>query len=1056
MADEWVDVPDNIQASNDEWVDVPEEVNVQNNGEITNPTAKSWNLFPTTVGMVKNPTPFSALLPIAPIADAARDIGILGKTIIQQPLADKSMDFGTRLRHNLASTQSLGTEVANNYIPALAEEALSRGEDPNITANKLALVHGVLSNAVDIGGFFGTDGKQGVEQLVRGGSNIFNKIKGTRSPDLSNIINEMKPNVSAVDESPMYQQWLEKNAQPIESSPLLNIPKEVNKPTLAEDVKTVLTGLNTKGSTSGGRFTPEGKAAIERFNKEHLPAILADVKATGRTIEESIKTLYPDLTPDKIAVVAAQAKIGNFNLKQYPEEQQKQIQELFKGQEEKLVTKPMTQKDIVNKAKELSTFPVTEAMKRSTEGQLAAEKVNLKMSNIAKLKAISEDDTLSSMDRVKKILQLDTQSVKKIDTETGRALGAGNIPLQAHEEFLKSMRSIVDKLREDPNLDSASSKALINKIREAHPELKENVTGAQIFKFLFRNFITSGPLTLTANATSGAGAIAARPAMRALEISSAKIRSLLSGTPTSATYKEIGAMLKGMSKAIKGEQLPDTLKATTFSDKYQTSPMASLAATAETKAGQATFDTLDKVIGYPERVMRVTDDAIKNTLGMMEKEAATARGENVLSDQHVIERITSAQSRLTFQDEMSKIGKFISRLRTDYSKSDPSLGNQATDIITYSLQPFVHTVDRIIMGGWNLSGIGTAKTALKAITGRYKGSLAKGIARDERTGEMLDRDIAAAMIGAPLFIWTGMQLAQGNLTANAPKDTAGREAFGNVGKTEYAFRSGDRWIPTRLLPEPLATAIQINVAIHKGLSEAKEASDSVGVAAFKTAVNVGYMLGTKQYLSGMNSLISTMTNKGYDTPNELPVAKKLLGTAIPSIVKDVGVVSNTLQNRPRVMADTAMETVKRRVGATKGMVPELNTFGEEVTHPMMGRINETPAALLAEKFPPSPVPRIREGVKLSQQDYYELKKNIGTQRKNFYTTLSNSKKFMDAPKGVQKYVVGELDNIAVEVGSTPQRIKELKKDPLYYDRTLRTLLEIDKPGGERHFPFLKK
>lgn len=840
----------------------------------------------------------------------------------------------------------------------------------------------------------------------------------------------------------------------------LPIPK--GAPSTIEDIKTVIKNIRLKGSdpniiemNAGAKppdfeLTPEGEAALKR--------VIETAKASGKSMSQYVKENFPNLSDVEAQQVAqAAAKIGNLNLRQYPDEQKAQLQDLFKGHEDKLKTKPMTDQQITDKAKELTTLPVTENIIRSGEGQTAAEVRRRVMTDIAKLKAISEDPNLSAQEQVQQMLRLGTQQTKKVKTEIGRALGGMKTPLEAQEQQLAAIRKIVDRLRSDPNLKSAESQAVIAKLRSQFPDMEKNVTPAEIFKFMFRNFITSSPRTLAANATSGYGNIAARPLMRALEVTSAKIRSLISQNPTSATYKEIGAMYQGMFDALsKGQKLPESLRTKTFSDKYNVSPLATKAALAKTKLGKGSLEAANAAISLPENVMRKTDDHVKNALGMMEKYAAQARGEDVFADQHVIDRITSAQARGSFQDEMSAIGRWVAQSRNFFSKQEPTAFNQSMDVFTYAIQPFIQTVDRIIAKGWNTSILGTPTLAVKGATGQYRGAFAKGIMKDEVKGEKFDRDIAAAMIGVPLFVWAGSQLASGNITGAAPQDSAGREAFGNSGKTEYSIKVKGRWIPMRDLPEPMSTALQINIALIQGMSDAKDKGKDLMEGAFHVAQKLGYMLGTKQYLSGMNSLLGYVGSKSYDTVNEVPLTKKIVPSLIPSAVKDVGVIKDTLQGKPRVMADTAIEATKRRVGMTDGMVPELNTFGEEVTHPMMGQDRGDAAHTLAEKFPPQPVDRTREGVKLSQQEYYDLKKAVGEQRKRVFTSLAKNEFFMSAPKGVQKTIVAEMISQADEIGSTPQKIKELQKDPLYYDRSLRTLLEIDKPGGERHFPFLKK
>lgn len=1268
--------------------DLEKQVN-NSTGEIRNPVSQPWNLFPTTSAMLKVSPFLAPLAPVTAAADAFRDSAVLGKTAIEQPLSDQSMTFGGRLQKNLTSGKSLGSEIADNYLPAVADRALQNGENPEDVSNRLAMIHGGMSNLFDVGGFLGTGGAEGASTLVRGGANIINKFRGVKpapisiadtlaklQPPQSNAIEvgaskDITPVTPPPDQSAEYQNWLQQNAQSsTPPNPLMNIPlhpaedaraqmaqvqaqqpinlpntqgqlglrgfqntpqnlikppelapeplgpvrdqgqqefdftkgpepaqpvitpqdnmiqispaiqkeidliartpngarlpayKGLNKqqlqdlfvsrvankpvvktelppefniaqptmkplqrdineqvnpfesllsekdierekqliadrqsvdsapendtyganPTALEDLKTILSDIHLKPKDPNiiemgagvkppdFELGPKGKEALQRFTEEHLPKILEDVKKTGRTVEESMKALYPEFTPEESKAIQAAMKVGNLNLRQYPEEQRQQLRTLFNGKEGKLVTKPLTHAKLVEKAKDITSYPITEGILRGGEGQLAAEKISRKMTNIARMKAVAEDKNLSSQEMMQKILQNGAITDKKISTETARATNAGQIPLEAHQEKLDALRKIVDRLKTDPKLSSAESKGLIDQLKSIDPELAKITTPAQIYKFVYRNFITSGPITLGVNLGSGLGQIAGRIPMRAMEVTLAKLRSLATKEPTTATYKEIGAMLKGMQEGLGGKQIPEHLKATTFSDKYDVNPLDTLAATIQNKTGHAALNVGSKVIGAPERVLRKSDDYVKNTIGMMEKNASLARGENIFSDQHAIDRITSAQSRLSFQDDMSALGKWVAKIRHD-KYDQPTALNQGLDILTYSIQPFVHTVDRIIAGGWHLSGAGSATTGAKATLaalgkGKYAGALSKGIMHDTSAGEMMDRDVAAAMIGVPLFIWVGSQLAQGNLTGSAPSGTDAQETFSNSGKTEYSFKSGGRYIPLRVVPEALATAIQIDIAIHQGLAQAKGKGQGLMSGAFKAAMNTGYMLGTKPYLGGLNSLMSSIAQKNSEDVNaptdagnfinRNTLVKKVASSAlVPSAVKDLGVIKDTLLNKPRVVADTAMEGIKRRAGFTSGMVPEVNTFGEPVTHQMVGKVNNDPAYTLAEKFPPQPVEKTVEGVRLSQQEYHDLKQNVGILRKLAYTAMAGNKEFNAAPDGLQQLIVEDLVKDMDKAGMVPEKIREIQSDPLYYNRRLRTLLGIQKPGGERHFPYLK-
>lgn len=838
-------------------------------------------------------------------------------------------------------------------------------------------------------------------------------------------------------------------------------------PGLADKVATKPGALTGADNVIPEMLTPKPAEAQPQFDftkGPEVPPTIPEVSTEGAAAPLEQPALNPlqEAAGATVSKPPVAGKIENFNLMQYPPEQQDQLKALFAGQESKLKTNPITREQTLEKANNLTSLPVTENILRTGEGQTDAELTRRVLNNIAKIKAVSEDPNISTNSIIKNVLQGDTLKIKKVRSELGRAMGGSGVPLEQQQQSLDAMRKIVAHIGKDPSLSSGQSRALINELKGQIPELEHATTPAQVYRFIFRNFITNGPLTLGANAISGYGNIAARPAMRGLEITLAKLKSLATGNPTTATYKEIGAMFKGMDAALRrGERLPENLQAKTFSDKFAPNPLEVMAATAKTETGRKALNVTGKIIGSADNIMRRTDDHVKNAIGMMEKYAAEARGEDVFKDQHVISRITDTQSRLSFQDQMSAVSKWVSQFRVD-SRKNPTPLNQAADIFTYSLQPFVQTVDRIIAGGWKLSpggAVGTAGQVAASIVnkGKYAGALSKGIMHNAHASEMMDSDVAAAMIGIPATIWIATQMAQGNIIAQAPQKVDSRETFTNAGKTEYSFRVGDRLVPLRLLPEPLATSIQINAALIQQHADSKQANENAGVELFHAAQKLGYMLGTKQYLGGMNSLVNSVTTKPYDTPNELPLLKKVIPSLlVPSAVKDVGVLKDTLLNRPRVMADTVVEAVKRRAGMTGKMVPELNTFGEPVTHPMMGKINSDPAYALAEKFPPQPVDRTREGVKLSQQDYHDLKQNVGVQRKMVYSILANTPEFQASPKGVQQWITEQMVSLADETGSTPQKMKELMTDPLYYDRELRTILEITKPGGERHFPYLKK
>ena len=508
-------------------------------------------------------------------------------------------------------------------------------------------------------------------------------------------------------------------------------------------------------------------------------------------------------------------------------------------------------------------------------------------------------------------------------------------------------------------------------------------------------------------------------------------------------YKEMGQALKT------GKRLDPNLKAKGFSDKYGVSPFAKKAMFAKTEGEARAWDIADKAVGWPERFMKRTDDEIKNLSGLVEAAAERIRGwDGTGAD--AVQYIKDAQLHATLQDEMTIIGRTISSWRKAPS---PALSN-----IFFSLQPFIQTVDRIISGAAKTSYVSPVLMATKGITGKYAGAFSKGPLHSVYAGKAFDRDAALAMIALPTFLGTSILYANGIITGNAPLKRNELDSMQTAGWQPNSILIGDRYIPMRLLPEPMATSMQINATLWDALAESRDMDQDAKQAAINVAWQTTMMLATKPYLSGMNSLMSTMAQRS--TPEDvgaLPVVKKLAGATVPSIIKDVAVLGRTMTHTPRPATDSALDVVRSRAGLTAGMTPEVDMFGDPVLHQNRGRKRAEPEYQLLQEVPLPSVSRKIMGQRLSKQDYYELETRLGQNRKRLYQLLAEDPAFMGLSLGQKQLMISralpKIDAATMKEVNAVARAS----DPLYANEATRKLLQLKRPQTDIGiFPFQEK
>jgi hypothetical protein len=754
--------------------------------------------------------------------------------------------------------------------------------------------------------------------------------------------------------------------------------------------------------------------------------------------------------------------VGRLNIGKFPKEQQAQIKELTAGQEKKFTSPAISNAEIKARAGNIEHFPVSEKILKSPEGQMAAEITKLKSDEHARLKAIANDPKVSAIDKVRAVNTLALQKIQKVSTELGRGLQALRMETEVSADQMTALKTIIDQLRKDPTLTRKATQQAIRELMRPFPDLTQKVSVPAIYKFVFRNMITSGWRTITSNAISNTARAMVMPGTKTIDVTARKIVSMMNGTPTNATYKEVGAVVRGLWDALFGKKLEPEFFAATKTDKYGTSPFDMLADMAPTKGEERAWRIAGRVIAYPEWAMRGPDIYAKNMIGLAEKYAAKARGEN-LSDYNVREGIKDTQLKATFQDEMSRIGKLIARIRGSAQGMKPGPATDAIDMLLYSVQPFVQTVDRIIGGGLKLSPAGWFNPVLQAIEGSYKGAFAKGIEHDAAAAARLAEDMSYIIAGLPLTISTVLQYSKGNLVGAQPTDPDKREAFKTSGKIPYSFKLNGKYHPMRLLPEPAASGAQFTVAIMDALQEGAISGQEAAMQLWSGMLHFGGVVAGKPYLGGLNSLLSSFSSPisgktAPKTPIELPVVRKIGSALVHSGIKDVAEIKDMMAGTPRKMSDNLFQDVRRRSGQTTGMVDELNTFGEPLTYGMSGTdlAARDPKYKLMEEVPPPTLDRNMMGYELTQQEYHDIKQALGAAYNRIYSLYSQNEDFMSMPQGMKADFMYDDIMEARDTVLGAKRMELEMRDPIYADEDLRRLTGQRYPNQKAQptFPFL--
>lgn len=368
------------------------------------------------------------------------------------------------------------------------------------------------------------------------------------------------------------------------------------------------------------------------------------------------------------------------------------------------------------------------------------------------------------------------------------------------------------------------------------------------------------------------------------------------------------------------------------------------------------------------------------------------------------------------------------------------LGNWGNQILGFRsrlpglryLIPFVRTPGNILKEGFRFSPAGFVELGFKGVTQKTFDS----------------RLASKAAVGSIIAANFALQAIEGNVTGDAPKDDAQRDAFYRSGKKPYSVKLGDQWIPFRRL-EPINTSLSL---IADGFERFKEGGDW-GDLAMEAVFTIAQNFTNRSYLSGLNDFMNALNDpmryaRNYITrqaKGAVPFsgATRFAEQTIDPTLREPmkGDTGNDALDQVTQIGESISSDVP---GLSKNVRPRLNVFGEEIKQEGGGFSALTPSKAkndpvdqelerlgMAVTFTDPEKGEVR-GVALSNDERFELQERAGKRIKNrLDKILTNPAYKRQDDEDKQRTIKKEVDKIQeeerlIEMGKALPRI--LKSD----------------------------
>ena len=633
--------------------------------------------------------------------------------------------------------------------------------------------------------------------------------------------------------------------------------------------------------TAGGTVADIGLAILaEKGIRTGISGLNKLLKLTRPNVPTVFKAIPDEAIPKKA---------GRINLERLPEEVRRPIAEVVKDKPIIGATPKITNAETIKRAAELRDTPTVRAILAGPEGQFSAEVLKARQGNVQAINGILSRNLNELSESIKTDLVPPISALRKTGAELGRALQQQKITPFAKQNILRKIDLKKTQISKDPLFQRTPAAKHLN---EQLDQLRELVTGGQIkpdvwdkLYFSWLNAILSDPRTHMVNVGSNA--------IFSLMKIPERFLSALMDIPLTALgkagVKRIGKISLTGERQIFFRETPALIKG--FFKKVK-APKA-----IGSKLEQLNFHAQNKIL--PTSLLQIEDDVAKNVIGRMELFAQLARrqakgGKGLVG----VQAIREEQLIRTFQQAPGVIAQQILKAR-----HIPGIGKG----IVRWVVPFVRTPANIINEAIKRTPAGIAFLP-KATT----------------QAQLAER-LALLGSGSVVSAWAGMQYLKGNLTGDAPKNAAERDAFFAQGKQPNAIRLFGNWIPLeRIEPGGTALALVVNT-----IQDFKDSDKELPIERVMDAVGgITQTLTNKTYLSGLTNMMKAITD-----PERFASAwqeRVVAGFFSPGLLNFIAQLKDPFIRQPR----GALERIKARIpGLSEQVSPKLTVFGEPIKRP---------------------------------------------------------------------------------------------------------------------------
>ena len=622
--------------------------------------------------------------------------------------------------------------------------------------------------------------------------------------------------------------------------------------------------------------------------------ILADrgIRTGIAGLNKFLKLARPKV-PTSFAPIPDEAipkKAGRINLERLPEEVRRPIAEVVKDKPIIGATPKITNAETIKRASELKGTPTVDAILRGAEGEFAAEVLKARQGNVQAINSILSRNLNELSQSIKADLVPEVSALRKTGAELGRALQQQKITPFAKQNILRKIDLKKTQISKDPLFQRTPAAKHLN---EQLDQLRDIVQGGKVdptawdkLYFSWLNAILSDPRTHMVNVGSNA--------IFSLMKIPERFLSALMDIPLTALgkagVKRIGKISLTGERQVFFRETPALIKG--FFKKGVKTPQA-----IGSKLEQLNFRAQHKIL--PTSLLQIEDDVAKSVIGRMELFAQLARrqakgGKGLVG----VQAIREEQLIRTFQQAPGVIAQQILKAR-----NIPGIGKG----IVRWVVPFVRTPANIINEAIKRTPAGIAFLP-KATT----------------QAQLAER-LALLGQGSIVSVWAGMQYLKGNLTGDAPKDAAERDAFFAQGKQPNAIRLFGNWIPLgRIEPGGTALALVVNT-----IQDFKDSDKELPIERVMDAVGgIAQTLTNKTYLSGLTNMMKAITD-----PERFASAwqeRVVAGFFSPGLLNFIAQLKDPFIRQPR----GALERIKARIpGLSEQVSPKLTVFGEPIKRP---------------------------------------------------------------------------------------------------------------------------